>query len=100
MDKAINQVKGTNIAQIDGASVGVIAGRVKGKVKDIAQRFIGGGMLKCAICSQPARVMKTEKEKLEDGRMLITRQVRCTGKNRHTYPLKDMILSQNRKTGK
>ena len=88
MDKANNQIQGT---KVDGAAVGVIAGRVKGKVKDIAQRFVGAGLLRCAVCSQPARVTKTEKEKMEDGGTLITRQVRCIGKNRHTYPMKEVV---------
>ena len=46
---------------------------------------------RCRICSNPVKVMGTQKRQLTDGRTLITRQIRCTGKHRHTYPLKEII---------
>lgn len=46
---------------------------------------------KCKICSEPVKVTRTQRQQLTDGRILVTRQVRCTGKHRHTYRLKEII---------
>lgn len=93
MDKAMEQDK-----QISGNGVpgGAVAGKVKGKVKELAQRFIGAGLLRCRVCAQKARVTKTQKEEMENGNIIVTRQVCCLGKNRHTYPMKEIIAAKNK----
>ena len=50
---------------------------------------------KCKICNEPIKVMGTQKRQLSGGRILITRQIRCTGKHRHTYPLKEIIKPES-----
>ena len=59
--------------------------------RGIADRFVGAGMLKCKVCSQPAKVVSTKKKTLDNGRTLVVRQVKCTGRHGHTYPLKSII---------
>jgi len=46
------------------------------------------GRTPCEICGKPARVTNTKRTKMADGRTLVTRQMKCTGKHKHTYPLK------------
>ncbi|HUW18257.1 MAG TPA: hypothetical protein VMW16_03060 [Sedimentisphaerales bacterium] len=46
---------------------------------------------KCRICNEPVKVTGTQRRQLTEGRTLVTRQIRCTGKHRHTYPLKEII---------
>lgn len=48
-------------------------------------------MTKCRICNHRVLVTGTDKKKLDDERLLITRSVKCTGRHRHTYPLKEII---------
>lgn len=52
-----------------------------------------GGQRKCEICNMPAKVTGTSRTAMKDGsgRILITRQVVCTGKHRHTYPVKRIV---------
>jgi len=54
-------------------------------------RFAGAGTLKCKVCSLTVKVTSTQKTTLEDGRTLITRQVKCTGKHGHTYSLPEIL---------
>ena len=54
-----------------------------------SDRFVPGS-IKCLICGAKARVTKTVKQSYE-GKTLITRQVKCDGKNRHTYPIKEIV---------
>ena len=56
-----------------------------------SDKFIGGGRVKCKICNWPARVTGTSRKLLDGGKQLITRQIVCTGKHRHTYPLKEIV---------
>jgi len=46
------------------------------------------GRTKCRICGERTAVMGTSRKKMSDGRILVTRQMRCVGKHHHTYPLK------------
>ncbi|HIJ70670.1 MAG TPA: hypothetical protein HPP87_04815 [Planctomycetes bacterium] len=48
------------------------------------------GMTKCKVCGAPVKVKGTRTEDLGDGRLLFIRQVQCTGKHRHRYPLKEV----------
>ena len=64
--------------------------RLEANQNSRADRF-GPGKLKCQICSMPAKVTGTRREPRDDGKVVITRQVVCTGKHRHTYPLKEVI---------
>lgn len=48
-------------------------------------------MTKCRICSSAVSVNGKKTEPMKDGRILVTRQIKCKGKHHHTYPLKDII---------
>lgn len=63
------------------------------KTKKIGRddRYSGRGQTKCCVCGAPVTVKGTIRTTLEDGRILVTRNVRCQGKHKHTYPLKDII---------
>ena len=50
-----------------------------------------GQLTKCKICGMPVSITSTNTTKLADGRMLIVRQVKCSGSHRHTYPLKEIV---------
>lgn len=50
---------------------------------------------KCVICFEPVKVVRTQRKELADGCILVTRQVRCTGRHRHTYPLKEIERSES-----
>ena len=54
-------------------------------------RFLGGGTAKCEVCNLPAQVKSTKKTEMPDGRTLVTRQMKCTGRHGHTYPLKEIV---------
>ena len=45
----------------------------------------------CKFCGAPIRVMGTQRKTMEDGRVLVTRSVKCIGRHRHSYPLKEII---------
>jgi len=49
------------------------------------------GRTDCQVCGSPALVKKKVEEEMDDGRTLITRSMRCTGKHRHSYPLKEIV---------
>ncbi len=46
---------------------------------------------KCKFCSAQVRVTGTHRDKMKDGRTMVTRQVRCAGRHRHSYPLKNIV---------
>ena len=49
-------------------------------------------MTVCKICNAGVKVLSTKKgEPMEDGRVMVTRQLKCIGKRHHTYPLKNII---------
>lgn len=48
------------------------------------------GRTPCEICRKPAKVTVTKRKKMADGRTLVTRTMKCTGKHKHTYPLKNI----------
>jgi len=72
-----------------------------GKASDIARRLIVAltgttkkhthGLTKCDICGHPVVVASTQRTPIDDGRTLVTRYMRCKGKHRHTYPLKEIF---------
>jgi len=80
----------TSSAIKSSKSTGVGAGK---PTRGVTNRFVGAGMDKCCICGLKAHVVKVQKEEMEDGRMLITRQIKCTGKHRHTYPMKEIVIN-------
>ena len=49
------------------------------------------GTTLCRICRAKTKVTNTKKHTMADGRSLITRQMRCVGKHRHTYPLREIV---------
>ena len=48
------------------------------------------GRTPCGICRKPAKVVGTKRTKMPDGRTLVTRTMKCSGKHKHTYPLKNI----------
>ncbi len=56
----------------------------------ITDRWVQG-LTVCKVCRQKVTVRKTSKSPLSEGRTLITRNVRCTGRHRHRYPLKEVV---------
>jgi len=55
-----------------------------------SDRFVPGS-IKCLVCGAKARVTGTTKQPFDGNKILITRQVKCNGKNRHTYPIKEIV---------
>ena len=47
--------------------------------------------MKCTVCRKPTRVVGTQKVKMKDGRTMIIRSMRCTGRHHHTMPHKQII---------
>jgi len=47
------------------------------------------GLTRCQFCGDEVRVTGTTRD-IEDGQMIIVRTVKCTGRNAHTYPLKEI----------
>ena len=61
----------------------------------IAKKRGGGdgyvhGHTLCPVCHARVKVKGTKTQDLPDGRVLVTRQVRCEGRHRHTYPMKEV----------
>jgi len=54
-----------------------------------SDRFVGN-LTKCRYCGSPVRVFSTSRQVIENGVLLI-RGIRCSGKHRHTYQLKELI---------
>lgn len=54
----------------------------------ISDRYVNL-MTKCRVCHHAVRVIGTDTKKLPDGRTFVTRNVKCIGRHRHTYPIKE-----------
>jgi len=48
------------------------------------------GRTKCKVCDAQAMVTGTTRATMPDGRVLVTRKMKCVGRHRHTYPLKSI----------
>ncbi len=48
-------------------------------------------MTVCKVCHAGVKVISTKKQDIGDGRVLFTRQIKCKGKRRHTYLLKNIV---------
>lgn len=76
-----------------------------GKKKDLLDRLISKknigrgrfvqGQTRCCICGATLQVRNTSKQRDGAG-LYIVRQVRCTGKHLHTYPIKEKIEADKR----
>ena len=49
---------------------------------------------KCRVCGAKVIVKGTDRKPLDDGRTLVTRNIRCIGKHRHTYPIKELLSTE------
>jgi RNase P subunit RPR2 len=49
-----------------------------------------GKLTICQLCGKPVIVQRTMSTQMSDGRTLKTRYVKCQGKGRHTYPIKNI----------
>jgi len=75
--------------------------KISGKKGELVKRLLlkksgqstsyTGQLTKCRICGSPVRVTGTNRKTLGDGRILVTRQIRCAGRHKHTYPLKEIV---------
>lgn len=74
---------------------------VSGNKSDLTRRLLlkkngepkrfAGAATKCRICGAEVSVTGTKTKQTKDGRRLVTRMIKCKGKHRHTYPLKEKI---------
>ena len=55
-----------------------------------SRRYVGS-LTTCKVCGAPVSVKSTQKEPMEDGRVIVIRQIKCLGKNAHRYPLKEIL---------
>ena len=58
-----------------------------------SDRFVGD-LTKCRYCGSLVRVIGTDTKVISDEKTLVTRSVRCSGKHRHAYQLKEIIPAQ------
>ena len=55
-----------------------------------SDKYVGANTI-CKVCPAKVVVTGTKSEPTTDGKTLITRQMKCRGKNTHRYPLKEII---------
>ena len=55
-----------------------------------SRRYVGP-LTTCKVCGAGVFVKSTEQNPLGDGRMMVTRHIKCKGKNAHRYPLKEIV---------
>lgn len=63
----------------------------------VAGRFTPARTI-CRMCGSAMRVMNTRRKRLKNGRILVTRQMTCSGRHRHSYPLKDVEGPENQES--
>ena len=54
------------------------------------KRYVGKET-RCAFCGKGVMVKSTKSETINDGRTLVIRNIKCRGRNSHTYPLKELV---------
>ena len=64
--------------------------RLRPRVRRITRRYIEG-VTTCAYCPADIMVTGTDKQPMADGRVMVTRQIKCKGKHNHKYPLKETV---------
>jgi len=55
-----------------------------------------GKLTACKVCGARVMVSRTITQSLDDNRTLVTRYVRCQGRHRHTYPLKEVVTGDHK----
>jgi len=76
-----------------GLGVSGKADEIRGRLLDALARTTKthtNARTRCKTCLAPVVVRNTRRTKMDDGRTLVTRSVRCTGKHRHTDTLKEI----------
>jgi len=48
------------------------------------------GQTLCSICREPCKVTSTDRSRMADGRLLVTRYLRCTGRHHHTSVVREI----------
>ena len=93
----INKMKMAELRQLckaEGLKIGgpknELQQRLRIRKTGRSDRYVGQET-RCAICGERIKVTCTISTVMDDGRTLITRTVRCSGKNKHTYPLKEIV---------
>lgn len=61
-----------------------------------SDRYVGR-LTKCKVCGKSVVVKGTARTPFGDGETLVTRNIRCTGKNAHSYPLKEVVPAQKKR---
>jgi len=90
-----NQLR--ELCRIEGLKVG-------GSKKELIDRLLvkktgvndkyAGRLTSCRVCGARVIVKGTDSRTLDDGRTLVVRNVRCLGKNKHTYPIKELLTAE------
>ncbi len=55
-----------------------------------SKRYVGS-LTTCKVCAAGVMVKGTRTEPMDDGRVMVIRQIKCKGKNAHRYPLKECL---------
>ncbi len=99
--EGINKMKVAKLRQLcktEGLKIGgsknELAERLRIRKTGRSDRYIGQDT-RCIICSEKVKVICIARSDMDDGRTLVTRTVRCSGKNKHTYPLKEIVEPEN-----
>jgi len=70
--------------------------RLRPKVRRITKQYIEGVTV-CGYCGADIGVRGTSKEPLANGRVRVTRQIKCRGKHGHKYPLTEIARADDAK---
>jgi len=78
--------------------------KVGGSKKELIDRLLikktgrsdryAGQQTCCRICGARVIVKGTDSKTLDDGRTVVTRNIRCLGRHKHTYPLKEILTPE------
>ena len=84
-DKALKKLCKAEDMVTDGVK-GERFNRLYAKRFGLTSRYIGADT-RCQFCAEKVRVRNTAKEQQADGRILVTRSMKCVGRHHHIYPL-------------
>ncbi len=84
-DKALKKLCKAEEMTTDGAKEDRF-NRLYAKRFGLTSRYIGQET-RCQFCGQAVQVKGTVREPQADGRVLITRSMKCVGQHKHIYPL-------------
>jgi len=68
-----------------------LAARLVAKKHGITDKYVGPPLTRCKVCKEQVTVRRTIREPMEDGRVRVTRHVRCRGRHGHSYKLVEVV---------